>query len=344
MGVTTDITRMKTLMKDIRIPHPRLEDAHARLHRLRMVGNGSRRKPQRILPILGPSYSGKSTIVKDFREQIAISERPAAGRHPVLHVTLSAKSTIRGLGADIIDALEQDGLPEEVLADLVGARMARRKGNVGDSLNQTRAMRVATRLLELAGVELLIIDEVHHFVHSDGAKKTAWSVSEELKNFAITGVCPLVVIGVGEARRIISRANNIQFVQRCEPPIIMAPLNNELKDEAQMFTDYADALDKQLRETGIFDRLSDLAAGRNLECLYDVSAGVIGTVSNLVEIAAEIAIARKAASIGPEDLSAATERWAIPFGYVEKNPWRKRPRTLAQMRAVRSSLWAAGSW
>lgn len=344
MTTTRMLADMKIKMQSLRIPHPRLEEAQGQMHALRLVGNGSRRRPQRILPILGPSGSGKSMVITDLREQVALRERPAERCHPILHVTLSAKASVKQLGADIIDALQEDGLPEQVVAHLLGPRFssARQKGDPVKSVGENRLMQVATELLALAGVELLVIDEVHHLVHSDGAKRTAWSVSEALKKLAITGVCPLVLVGVQEARRIISMSNNPQIVTRCEEPVIFAPLDIADREDAETFANYVRALEMLLVADGVFPEVSGLDRRENVACLYDVSAGVIGTVSRLVEAAAGHAIRRGGRHIDPEDLSRATRTWAIPLNHTDHDPWTGGPRDLRTVKAAREGLWRSG--
>jgi hypothetical protein len=58
--------------------------------------------------------------------------------------------------------------------------------------------------------------------------------------------------------------------------------------------------------------------------LHAVTDGVIGRVSRLVEIALEIALRRNAPRIEKYDLALAVDRWAIPNGITESNPFLRK--------------------
>ncbi|WP_400768741.1 TniB family NTP-binding protein [Methylosinus sporium] len=331
MTISQQLQLLGSASKTFLIEHPRLTEAVDRMDKLREIGRDTIGKPQKILPVIGPSGSGKSTNIRAWRDKIVITENIRQDApHPVLHVTLSAKATVKTLGADILHALGENGLPIEVISDMLGRQRGRR-ARVADPMNDLKdaqVMYAAATALKIAGVQLLALDEIHHLVHSDGAIKTAWSVSETLKVLADTGVCPIAVIGTYEARRLISASNNPQFVQRCTTPIALDPLDISIPDELILFAGYVNSLGKQYHRAGIFPEPQNLTREDFLACYYDVSGGVIGTVSRLTEAAADYAIRRGAKTIDREDLSLATRRWAMSLDITDHDPWANGARDL----------------
>lgn len=330
MTTAARMTRFQTAYKSIRIEHPRLRDAHVRLTEARDLGRATRGTPQKIMPIIGPSGSGKSTIFDTWADAVSRDAPGPGSSRPVLRVTLSAKATVKQLGIDILHGLGHHGLPFEVIDDL-GARRTIGRARRSDPLAravQPQIMHATLTALTNARVELLAIDEIHHLVDSDGKTRTAWSVSETLKVMTDIGVCPIVVIGTYAAHRIIYADNNPQFAGRCSCPIVLDPLDHSLKDEVSLFAGYVAAIGENLRAPGMFDVKQDLLRDDFLECFYDVSGGVIGTVSRLVEHAAMFAIRRGSEVVDKADLSMATRSWAMALRITDHDPWRNGARDL----------------
>jgi len=88
-----------------------------------------------------------------------------------------------------------------------------------------------------------------------------------------------------------------------------------------MFVDHCAGFDLKLLEHGIFPKLSGLVAGDIPACMYEVSGGVIGTVSNVFEAAAIIALRGERDCITRDDLSEAVRSWAIPQEIINWNPF-----------------------
>ena len=318
--------------KKIRILHPRVTDVQNKLAQMRLTGRKSVGQPQRILPIIGPPASGKSTTI------LAMIEREKGEHQPILHVTLSANASVKQLALDIVRALDKSAPPLEVMNDAIarGQRRTLREADDFGRLSQANAMYIAATALKNACVELLILDEIHHLIHSDGAKATAWSVTETLKKLADSGVCPIVVVGISSALRLVDATNNRQFSVRCDTPILLAPLDYSVKEQRQLFIGFIAALDNKLVEHGIFSKSSHLVEGDFPACFYDLSKGVIGEVSKLVEQAADLAIRRGRDAIDIQDLSDAVENWAMPLSITDYNPWRNGPRDFKVLKVKKS--------
>ena len=101
-----------------------------------------------------------------------------------------------------------------------------------------------------------------------------------------------------------------------------------------MFLDHCAGFDLKLVEHKIFPKLSDLIANDIPACMYDVSRGVIGTVSNVFEVATEIALRRGDDCIRRDDLSAAVRTWAIPLDLTDHDPFSLGVRKLKPSKVV----------
>ena len=189
------VSNVEAEFMKFRIPMPRVTETQEDLDVLRKTGRKSIGMQQKILPIFGPSQSGKSTIIKDWRERIQRREKPAPGRHPILHVELTSNATIKSLGIDIIAALDKDALPDSVVDDASNRkprlRANARAGDVFRDTNVDRVLYQALTAIENAGTEVLVIDELHHLISTNTDKKR-WRVTEALKWITLKGVCPLV--------------------------------------------------------------------------------------------------------------------------------------------------------
>lgn len=327
MSISDHIAYARVEFRKFRIPHPRLLRIGREITELRKVGRECRREwlahdrkgpriPQKFLPIIGPSFSGKSTCVIHYLETVISKERHDEEVRPLMHVTLSEKATTRRLGADI---LEEYGDPDF------------------EEGQGTKLLRRASDYIDAAFTEVMVLDEIHHLIHNDnsmnaqGGGKTAWSVTETIKRMLIRGACPFILIGTEQAKPLLLR--NPQLKSRSYPPIFLNPLDLTIPDEKRMFLDHCAGFDLKLVEHKIFPKLSGLIAGDIPACVYEVSGGVIGTGSNLFEVASELAIRRGADCIERKDLAEAVRRWAIPLEFIGRNPFTEGPRTLRARKA-----------
>ena len=312
--VSDKLAQIEHEFKMFRIPHPRLILVRDRINTMRSVARLARQHApgphgnavhHMFLPIIAPSGSGKSTCIKDYLENVVSNETLAPGQRPLMHVSLSAKANVKRMGSDILEAFEDPDFEE------------------GSS---EQLLRRAYNHLELAQTEVLVLDELHHIINQDTKKATAWSVTETIKRMLIRGVCPMILIGTPEVRHAL--LSNPQMKSRCLEPILLDPLDNSLPDEWKMFLDHCAGVDLKMVEHRIFPKPSGLIGGDIPACLYEVSKGVIGIVSNLVMVAAGRAAKDNRTHVTRDDLDQAVQRWAIPIGITDRNPFRDEPKTL----------------
>ena len=327
MSVVERRVRAEVEFKSLRIPLPHVRSIQAELEVLRRVGLATKGQGQKIQAIIGPSHSGKTTIIKDWCEIMGRQEQVPSRRQPILYVNLTEKATVKSMAGDIALALGANALPMDTIQDIHRAKPRRRMSDTAASRDGTGIMmHLAARAMQNAGVELLIIDELNNLIRGEGAKQTRWDVTEALKWLADQGICPVVCMGIRKIQPVIDATNNGQMANRQSTPIYIEPVDMRRKDEAQTFVRYCTALDVLMVKQGILTERSGLARRETVECLYDVSKGILGRVSRLVEAATQIAIRRGHASLQVQDLSDATAWYAIKLNLTSHNPWIDGPR------------------
>ena len=322
-------TEARARFKSVRLRPPFLRDAQRTLETVRAAGRATRGRPQPIVPIIGPSQSGKTTIIDDFCERIAKKEGVREGVHPVLSVTLTANSTMKSLGFDIVNALGDDSLPHEAIAGLARQNRPSRR-----AYTVTEILHVAVTAMKNASVELLVLDEMHHLRNLD-SERTKWSVTESVKWLSIQGVCPIVCLGIRRLTDVISASANAQLAARCVEPIWLEPLDFEIEDERQTFMGFIDGIDEEMVNHGIFERRADFLQRGWPERFYDFSLGIIGRASRLIEAAMVVAIRAGHARIELEDLSLATRTWGMRLGFTDFNPWAAPDAKLRDLALIR---------
>ena len=330
MSVVERLAFAEAEFKKFRIELPHLTAAEVRLDAMRASIQHTRGQEQNPLFLIGPSHSGKSTIIKHWCERIAASE-PQQGSSPsILHVTLSTSSTVKSLGADILVALGHLAPPMEVIEDTARRRGRVRRRSIDPSASDFWLLILAMRSVGLAGVDVLVLDELHHLVQSDKAVVTRYSVTEAIKKICIEGVCQVVGVGTERLGAILCADNSKQLANRAQTPIVLRPLDIAISKNAKLFKQWVGAVDEKLVEHGIFPEKCGLARQEWLSSFYDVSRGIIGRVSRLVAEATNHAIINGRHKLAADDLSYATRNWAMFYKLADWDPWKEKqgPRDL----------------
>jgi predicted AAA+ superfamily ATPase len=279
----------------IHIDHPRMKTAHGIFDYMRDLGshNGDARKPQRGIRMLAPTQTGKSTAVNSYVAKLGMPP----DLKTVLHVNLQQNATPKRLWTDILCAFG-DGYAHTGAEEVLKSR--------------------AQLFMKRAKVELIVFDEVQQLV-GRGGNSIAWNVSEALKRILDEGYAPIVFLGTEEALPIFSA--NQQFNGRLLSPFDMSPLDSKDPADHNLFKGYCGRLDQQMVELGCITKPSGLMEARTLSILYFVSRGVVGIVSRLICEAMQIAHRRQRSHIVEADISLAIDRWAIPGGFCDHNPY-----------------------
>ena len=335
MSVVERMTHAREEFLKFRIDVPYFRGPQVDFDFMREVGRKTKGQQQFIKAIVGATQGGKSSVVQHWAERVPA--RPGLP-HPVLHVTLLPSATTRSLGIDIMRQLGEFAPPMEVIED-----MARRHGRPRLRVNEKAIgpilLHNAIDALDLAGIELLVLDELGHLIRSDKATQTRWDVADAIKVLSIKGVCPIVLVGVPEILPVVSAANNPQLAGRSLPPFFLNPLDITIRGEALTFKRYIAALDNLLVQHGVFPRKSNLNQGEWSACFYDVARGLPGRVSNLVERATYFAMKAERNFIAEEDLSNATRFWAMAQNFADYDPWNHGPRDIKVLKENMKEIW-----
>jgi hypothetical protein len=300
---------------DFRIFNDRLKEAHDIFDDLRQVTRESPGEPKGCATIFAPTHSGKSMCVKTYLETKVADEAIRRGLFPatmsrkeiakkqriVIYVTLEGVTTIKNLAKEVLLALGVD-----------------ENGNAQDIL------KLCYDHIPALGVELLIVDEIQHLKVSKERSKFAdkkegeAGIANTLKVMLIRGVCPMVFIGVTEARALLF--GDDQLDGRVLEDISFERLDYAVEAQREMFIEYCGILGLKLKEHGLFEEDSNFLDGDIPECLYVVSKGRVGYVSRVVEQAAVIAAKAGSPCVLRSHLEAAVDKWAIPR-IIDYNPF-----------------------
>lgn len=281
-------------LEDIYLQHPAHRKLFAQFDYLRELGRTGT-GPKRAMRLIGPSSAGKSTAIDQYIRIDARRREACEGVVPVLAVSLDKACTTKRFVASILD-------------------------QYGDEYSQAHVESTLRKRLyscvERFGTELIFVDEVQHLNYRSSERSDP---TDALKRILDDGVVPLVFAGDETALPLMRR--NIQLANRMIAPGDLQPLSIGDPDHRAVFHSFVTRLDKELTERGITAEPSNLGDARTLRCLFIVSGGLLGRVVNLVRIALEISVRRKASSIEIHDLSKAVREWAIPQSITKYDPF-----------------------
>lgn len=330
MAIATTNGQILDAFSKMRIKHSLLEKAHQLFDDLREAKRSSQRQPQKFGALFAPSQSGKSTCVRFYIETRVVDEVIARGLFPadmdraeiarqqklVLHVTLSAKASMKGLATDILAAFGDPASP---------------RGST-----QTLFRRVYD-FARHHGTELIFIDEIQHVADSiTQLDNQPWigrsgivsstSVTDSLKNFLEDGLVPLMFIGIVEARHHIF--NDIQLASRCYKELDFAALDLADTGEKSTFFEYIGRLGLKLQQHGLFEETTNLLVGDIPPYLHAAAGGRLGMATNIILAAAIVAREANATKVTREHIVQAIDDWAIPLNIIDHNPFRTGLRAL----------------
>ncbi|MDQ2102881.1 TniB family NTP-binding protein [Azospirillum isscasi] len=198
----------------------------------------------RCLLLTGLQGAGKSTVLKRYALRHPDTAEELRDRRPILQLDVPAEATLRSLASTML----------ATLGDLVPSR--------GNQVEMT--VRVQGLLRKL-GVELVILDEIHHLIHSS-THKIAYDAAEWIKGMLNANICPFVLAGQPYADRIV--ASNPQLRRRCEGEVYLPSYDWEDERQRTEFRVVLNALEHALELPGASRPGSyDTALRRELPCL-----------------------------------------------------------------------------
>ncbi|WP_368925588.1 TniB family NTP-binding protein, partial [Brevundimonas vancanneytii] len=260
------------LADDILVPNRRQQEAHEAFDYLRARASQRSEGGVKGVLLVAPSQSGKSKILNAYRRRHNTEEAREKGKLPILMVTLKANQTTKGLAQNILVRLEEE----------LGIATLWQRGNENHLLQRVQTY------ISAYGIELLILDEFQHLVHSE-RKEVAVSVAETVKGFMNDGLVPVVMSGIEEAWRPI-RANR-QLQLRCIPPLVLDPIDAESPEEWELFGDFLVGFQAEVERLRLIDdAVSVLGDSTVADNLHTACGGVIGEVCSLLKDALYLAL------------------------------------------------------
>lgn len=289
----------RAAMDAIFIPTPRTAEAHDQFRFLMdhaAEGSGSKL----CVLLVAPSQSGKSRVIEMFAEEMNTPEQLGQRRIPVLHVTLHAEVTRKGLAQDILIALQRFGYETGAM-----------KGSEPELWERVY------RYLRAGGVQLLVLDEIHHVKTTTGAM--ARSVGECIKHALLEGPCPIVLSGIHTAE-LPFKANE-QLQQRAIPSIELRPFRSDIPSDLDLFMEFLAAYLLRLENSGICKNATAVIEGDGPACILEVSAGVLGAACRLLKEAVVTMTLKGRDDLCREDLIKATDDAFVRSGLHDRNPF-----------------------
>ena len=214
------------------------------------------------LLLIGPTGAGKTTIYRTYAQNYPRVETDEGSIVPIVYTAIPAPATVKGL-------------VEAILKNLGDPLY-----NKGSTTNQTSR---AYDLLAKCKVELILLDEFHHFIDRE-YNKVLKNVCDWLKNLIINTKIPVVLFGLPESEKILT-VDNWQLSRRFNYRHTLVPFpRNELG--MQLFREFLSEIEGQLPLV----EKSGLAEKSLSERIYYATDGTIAHVMTLIRKGTTLAI------------------------------------------------------
>ncbi|MCW3491344.1 TniB family NTP-binding protein [Dethiobacter alkaliphilus] len=292
-------------IKDLVITHPKMDEilnAVSECHRNSLSGI----EPE-CMSIFGPTRVGKSTIAKQYlnRNRSYNTNRnigtgpnevlmPASVTCiPVLYTVVECPAAIGGVVSSMLEGL--------------GHPMSSMRMSIHDKTAQLKI------LIQNCGVELIILDEVQHFVDRE-KKKLLLESSDWLKTLIINLNIPIILMGTLEAEKIFTNQQlNGRFLNRYN----LLPFNYDNETERTDFRMLLQIIDDNLP---LLEE-SSLGDTEMYKPIYLATGGRIALVMELIKRSTLLALNNNLEAITAEIMSAIYKKHLYRLGYCQGNPF-----------------------
>lgn len=268
---TATVDEREVALEGLFICHTRAHDVLSSVHRFHAFAVRTS-TDKRLLPVVGPSGSGKSEAVERYwKTEVTRLYGHSAARH-VIYVRCPERPTELSLYGAI---LEQLGDPHFDRGNLTNKKK-----------------RLKKRILE-NGTSLIILDELHHLIMRGKERMPTSSrdmlklLPSELENVGI--VLALTPEAWGRVQQADELLRRTQLVTRIDP------FDWDKDADRAEFTLILDEIDAALP----FEILSDLALPEVARALHIAGSGILGLSCQIVELAMKLAIKRGLPQLTP---------------------------------------------
>jgi hypothetical protein len=253
--------------------------------------------PNPVVIVVGPRGVGKSHIIKTYQEKFSMKEDWPIGIRHVVNAELSPDANKRQVQVDILTAF-QDPDPEN--------------GNDGKLRRRVRV------LCDQKETDLVLLDEVQHFIASDGSTARSSSVVDALKKHLNTGVSALGIFGTENVDKIFKFGGSSggEFGERGIALIKLTGLS-DTAEHRQAYKDFLRTFRVGIEQRGIVERADVLEEDQTVGCLFEQTFRRYGTTQRLLKDALRVSLMREGTALLPRDFAMAIEVLRELYGFKE---------------------------
>jgi hypothetical protein len=275
---STRAARAIAAVNAIRLPYPLQMEAMNTFHEAQELSRNTRGQMQAATCVFAPPHTGKTTAASNFVE---VANDKATDGKRVLLISM-------GTGGGPLEMYRQTLI------------------QLGEGFPATKDLAIMrARAIEAmidAGVELLIIDEVHEAGRQIGRSS---SFTAELKTLLNGGHVGIVLLGTDHAKKMIYADQELSM--RTMAPCNFGALDWNNEEDRALWIGFLSALDTKMVQLGIVSSATNLADPELAMALWTVCQGVIGQLMNVMKQAIRISIYENREFITIDDLALAVE-------------------------------------
>lgn len=266
------------MVHKIHVVYPRLKEIYQKIaycHRFSVHSA----EPECMF-IFGPTGAGKTTVCREYLKRHPRTADSEGVRVPVLTASIPSPATVKSLATKLLFEL---GDP---LADR------------GTTSSQTLRL---TNLIKACGVEMIILDELQHFIDRD-SQKVLRTVSDWLKTLILDTGVPIVLVGLPEAEGVLE--SNPQLSRRFANRHYLQPFSWDTQEGSTEFRKFLHAVESRLP----FKEKSHLADIDLAERFFYASDGVVAYVMKLIRYGTHLALQQRIEKLDHSVLAASYQQ------------------------------------
>jgi hypothetical protein len=250
------------IVNNVYADYPLFDEIMEDIERCHDSPNLKKKNDPDCLFLTGCTGAGKTTIYETYVQDYPIREEEDGTVVPVVCAVIPPPATIKGL--------------VEVLLEQLGDPVPKK----GTTLNKTGRL---YKNLKDCKVELIFLDEFHHFIDSD-SKKVLKNVCDWLKTLIVNTKIPVILFGMPESEKIMT-VDNFQLSRRFNYRHSLIPFPND-DSGLELFRKFLSDIESQLP----LANKSNLAEKSMSERIYYATDGTIAHVMTLIRMGATHAI------------------------------------------------------